>query len=139
LCGGINCHPSRDFGIFRDLLEISLRNISKTNKPCFDVGNINIDFIKFHQHSGIRDYLHSLLVYNCLLILLLPTSLTKKSSTLIDHNYHYEGYNSKRQFQLCSGNIYFDLSNHLHNFVLLIDRKGRLNYTTRPFIQCFHP
>jgi len=70
--GGIYRHPSHDFGVFRDFLETSLPKISKTNKPCFVVGDINIDFMKFHQHSGIKNYLHSLLVYNCLPILLLP-------------------------------------------------------------------
>jgi len=82
IVGAIYSHPNHDFGIFRELLKTSLRKISKTNKPCFIVafvGDINIDFMKFHQHSGIRDYLHTLLVYNCLPILLLPTRLTKKS------------------------------------------------------------
>jgi len=57
--GGIYRHPNHDFGTFRKLLETSLHKISKTNKPCFIAGDINIDFMKFHQHSGIRDYLHT--------------------------------------------------------------------------------
>jgi len=55
IVGGIYRHPNHDFGVLRDLLETSLRKISKSNKPCFVVGDINIDFMKFHQHSGIRD------------------------------------------------------------------------------------
>jgi len=106
--GAIYSHPNHDFGIFRELLKTSLRKISKTNKPCFIVafvGDINIDFMKFHQHSGIRDYLHTLLVYNCLPILLLPTRLTKKSSTLVDHIYYYEGNNNKKNNFSCVAGI----------------------------------
>jgi len=106
--------------------------------PCFIVGDVNIDYLKIEMHKDILKYLECLLLYNCLPIPLLPTRITQHSATAIDHIYYYEWKRKNKELQIMSGNIYSDLSDHLPNFVLLVDDKKRINYNDQPLIKTIH-
>ena len=77
--------------MFKHILENTLNKISHQNIPCFIAGDFNIDLIKWNSNSGISEYLDCLLINNFMPTLVLPTRLTSKSNTFIDHIYFYEG------------------------------------------------
>jgi hypothetical protein len=119
------------------LLELNLIKINKGKTPCFLIGDFNIDFLKAESNKNIMDYLNNLLLYNFLPVLLLPTRITRKTATLIDHIYYYEGHNKKNGPKLMSGNLFADLSDHLPNFVLLTSTSNKFDYSSRPYIRLY--
>ena len=135
--GGIYRHPNQNVNTFNDILSDKLAQISRAKKPCIIVGDINIDFMKITNNNCTKDYLNNLLVNNCLPMLLMPTRITEKSATLIDHIYYYQGGNSKRELKIISGNIFSDISDHLPNFILLACTGGKINYACRPHIRLY--
>ena len=46
----------------------------------------------------------------------MPTRITHKSATLIDHIYYYEGLNKCDTISVESGNLLTDISDHLPNY-----------------------
>ena len=97
IVGGIYRHPNQSIQSFTNLLEQNLIKINKGKTPCFITGDFNIDFLKAENNRIIMDYLNNLLLYNFLPVLLLPTRITRKTATLIDHIYYYEGNNKKME------------------------------------------
>ena len=65
----------------------------------------------------------------------MPTRITERSATLIDHIYYYEGNNSKRNLTVKSGNFINDLTDHLPNYTIVI--KTRPDYKDRPLTRVF--
>ena len=137
IVGGIYRHPNQNIQSFTDLLELNLIKINKGKSPCFITGDFNIDFLKADYNKNIMNYLNNLLLYNFLPVLLLPTRITRKTATLIDHIYYYEGQNKKNGSKLMSGNLYSDLSDHLPNFVLLPSTSNKFDYSSRPYIRLY--
>jgi len=97
IVGGKYRHPNQSIQSFTNLLEQNLIKINKGKTPCFITGDFNIDFLKAENNRIIMDYLNNLLLYNFLPVLLLPTRITRKTATLIDHIYYYEGNNKKME------------------------------------------
>ena len=137
IVGGIYRHPNQSIQSFTNLLEQNLIKINKGKTPCFITGDFNIDFLKAENNRIIMDYLNNLLLYNFLPVLLLPTRITRKTATLIDHIYYYEGNNKKNGAKLMSGNLFADLSDHLPNFALLVNNLKKIDYNSRPYIRLY--
>jgi hypothetical protein len=55
---------------------------------------------------------------------IIPTCITRKSCTLIDRIYFYEGQHNHAADVRC-GNILCDISDHLLNYVLLIGNRDK--------------
>jgi Reverse transcriptase (RNA-dependent DNA polymerase) len=139
IIGGIYRHPNHSINGFMDLLEVNLIKISKRKNPCFILGDLNIDLLKSEENNSIMNYLNNLFVYNFLPVLVMPTRITQKTASVIDHIYYFEGSNNKRNFQLLSGNIFSDLSDHLPNFVILSSSRKKINFCDRPFVRLYTP
>ena len=134
IIGGVYRHPNQSIDKF-NLLEPNLCLISNMNVPCFIVGDINIDLLKFSSSTNIECYVNKLLIHNFLPTILLPTRITNRSISLIDHIYYFQGRNNKKGFIVSSGNIFSDVSDHLPSFLLLSDNTtapGRAK-KNRPF------
>jgi len=54
-------------------------------------------------------------------MIILPTRITKNSSTLIDHIFYREGCNNIKDLQTASGNLWCNLTDHLPNYFLIFD------------------
>jgi len=134
IVAGIYRHPNRKIGDFRTLLEASLESVSKANTPCVIAGDFNIDFGKFSTHDETTDYVNSLLMNNFLPVVCMPTRITSKSATIIDHIYYYEGRNCSKEFKVSSGNLWSDLTDHLPNYFLLSNKESKVK-VDRPFIR----
>ena len=97
IVGGIYRHPNNNIGDFSSRFLNSVEHISKSDTPCVGAGGLNIDLSKYNHHQETTDYVNSLLVNNILPVLLMPTRITNKSATIIDHMYYFKGLNCKKR------------------------------------------
>jgi hypothetical protein len=88
--------------------------IHRENKLCLIMGDFNIDILKITTHTASDDFLNSLGSFFFQAQILQPTRITDHSVTLIDNIF----LNSIEHFVI-SGNVVYDLSDHLPNFVIL--------------------
>jgi len=56
-------------------------------------------------------------------LIVVPTRITARSATIIDHMYFFEGKNLTKQYQIKSGNLLNDLTAHLPNYMILLKTK----------------
>ena len=103
--------------------------------PCTVGGDINIDLTKCTCNQEIADYVDNLLINIFLPVTLMPTRITSRSATLIDHLYYYEG-TRHRDVSVKSGNFLEDISDHLPNYMILINSKNPLQ-KERPLVRLF--
>jgi len=108
-------------------MEISLCKLTRQSHPCVIVGDMNIDLLQWDCQTAIHDYLNTVTSNNFVPSLVLPTRVTSKASTLIDHIYYYEG-KSHNRLKSRSGNLVSDISDHLPNYLLLFADKTTVNY-----------
>ena len=69
--------------------------------------DFNIDLTKYDKNRDTSDFLNSLLINNFMPMIILPTRITKNSSTLIDHIFYREGCNNTKDLQTASGSLIF--------------------------------
>ena len=89
-----------------------LHKISKEKKECALMGDFNIDFLKSLGNNAASKFYNSLQSYFYTPFILQPTRL--RSKTLIDNIF----FNSL-DYHSHSGNILFELSDHLTQFLIL--------------------
>jgi len=54
----------------------------------------------------------------------MPTRITSRTATLIDHIYYYEGKSTNRDnLEVHNGNFIHDLTDNLPNYLLVINKK----------------
>jgi len=136
IVGGVYRHPGYNIKTFCTNLESSVEHMNKSNIPCIIAGDFNIDLTKYDKNRDTSDFLNSLLINNFMPMIILPTRITKNSSTLIDHIFYREGCNNTKDLQTASGNLWCDLTDHLPNYFLIFDNQ----YTqknVRPLIRIF--
>lgn len=95
---------------FQLSLEQTLSLISSQTLPCIFAGDLNVDLLKYETNKDTTDFVNNLLVRNFLPTILMPTRITTKSATLIDHMFFYEGANKNGVSTIKSGNIFSDFS-----------------------------
>ena len=66
----------------------------------------------------------------------MPTRITIKSATIIDHIYYHAGSNHKKDLRLTSGNLWSDLTDHLPNYFLILNEHENTT-PTRPYVRLF--
>ena len=136
LIGGTYRHPGQDIDKFTAKIEKILLQLKKLNSDCFIAGDINIDFVKYDSHSATSNYVENLLMYNFIPTITMPTRITPKTATLIDHIYFSPGSKYNPQFAIQSGNIWCDITDHLPNYCLLLDTNTKQK-EERPFVRLF--
>ena len=77
-----------------------------------------------------------LLLNNFVPTVVMPTRITSRPATLIDHMYYYEGKEPSEFVELESGNFLNDLSDHLPNYTVLLN-KNNATKTARPLVRIF--
>lgn len=139
IVGGIYRHPNQNINTFSSLIESTLCKLKQCSCSCIILGDMNVDLIKTDSMPDIKQYVNTLLVNNCQPTLLLPTRISTKSCTLIDHIYYKSGTanNIKYDVSLSTGNILTDLSDHFCTFVLISSNKITHKSNERPFIRLF--
>ena len=96
IVGGIYRHPNQRITDFKAMMEISLCKLTRQSHPSIIAGDMNIDLLQCDCQTAIHDYLNTVTSNNFVPSLVLPTRVTSKASTLIDHIYYYEGKSHNR-------------------------------------------
>ena len=78
------------------------------------MGDFNIDLLNYESHHLTEEYINTMNSLSFQPMITKPTRITDYSATLIDHIF----FNSLEYYTV-SGNIIYDISDHLPNFVLI--------------------
>lgn len=117
-------HPAGNINDFTNELDKSLTNLARQPYPTFITGDLNIDVLKYNTHSDTRNYLNIIEQNHSILLSLLPTRITRDSSTLIDHHIFCRAkFKPKHRITLATGNILTDITDHLANYTLITKDK----------------
>ena len=76
-------------------------------------------------------------MYNFIPTIIMPTHITPKNATLIDHIYFSPGPKYNPQFAIQSGNIWCAITDHLPNYCLLLDANTKHQKEEHPFVTLF--
>ena len=77
--------PNTSLDIFNDRVTSILNTITRENKLCYFLGDLNIDLLKHENHSPTSDFLDIMYSYSMFPLITKPTRVTKDTATLIDH------------------------------------------------------
>lgn len=114
IIGVIYKPPDEDVQKFNENLEKCLKIITKERRPCFLMGDFNINLLKQNIHSPTKHFIDTLLTHGFFPLINKPTRITTDSITLIDNiltNVH--------DIQAKSGIWIVDISDHLPVFTIL--------------------
>ena len=134
--GGIYRHPNSSVKEFVSELDCVLSSVNHRKIPCVVAGDVNIDLSKVEVSVDTVNYVDMILMNNFTPTILMPTRITPKSSTLIDHMYYYIGRKHKEGTKILSGNFLEDISDHLANYTIICNTKSQTN-RERPFVRIF--
>ena len=97
-----------------DYISSTIESINPENKFCIYMGDFNIDLLKIDTHADSEFFINSL--GSCFFQpqIFQPARITDHSATLIDNIF----LNSIEHF-IISGNLIYDLTDHLPNFIIL--------------------
>lgn len=137
IIGGCYRHPNQSISEFQLALDKTLCLISSRKTPCILAGDLNIDLLKYEINYDTTEFVNCMLARNFLPAVLLPTRITNRSATIIDHIYYYEGTQRCDLFNINCGNIFADVSDHLPNFILINRKTVQKDYRNRPKIRLF--
>jgi len=117
-------------------MDVVLAKLSCRTLPCVIAGDLNIDLCKCFVNNDVAAYVDNLVSNNFMPVILMPTRITARSETLINHMYYLESTKSKYAVDIKSGNFLEDISDHLPNYILLINSKQQ-KHIIRPMIRIF--
>jgi len=126
-------HPKGTNALFVETLEMKLDIIIKENKIGIICGDININLLQ-QTSSDVKSYTDVLLSHNFIPTITLPTRITDHSVTLLDHINVYRPIKELGRVAEC-GNVFFDISDHLPNFITLEGSKSIKS--ERPYIRIY--
>jgi len=140
IVGGIYRHPNNNVAVFRDDLECLLQKINKINKvESLITGDVNIDLLRYESHLDTKKYIETLFAHNFLPYSFIPTRITDRSSTIIDHFYFSVNNLTNLSSKIFTGNIVNDLSDHLINYFILPASDTLASAENRPYCRFFPP
>ena len=102
-----------------DHLDILLPKLNKENKNITITGDTNINLLKCSEHKPSTDYFDALLSNGFIPKITVPTRVTHKSATLIDHIFVNEAQANSSH----SGTIKISMTDHYFNFIFLGNSK----------------
>lgn len=142
IIGGIYRHPNSKISQFKDDFDTLLHKLNcKGSKyiDCIIAGDFNIDLLKYDSNSDTKQFIDLIFSSNLLPISFLPTRITDKSATLIDHIYY--GIKNKHSLatnsNVFTGNITNDLSDHLINYFIIPLSNKLPKQEDRPYIRIY--
>ena len=130
IIGCIYRHPDGNLEHFNDAYTKYIEKLDK-KATCMIGGDLNIDLLQF-ERDNINEYLATNLENNFVPCITLPTRITEKSATIIDHMFLRMPLH-KIQTKVNSGNLFCSITDHLMNFILL--ETNTKNNKERPYIR----
>jgi hypothetical protein len=114
--------PNTDLDVFNTQFGEVLNVLAKEKKPCYILGDYNINLLKFQTHLPIGDFINTILSNGFYQLIDKPTRITLNSATLIDNiltNVHSE--------KLSPAIWLTDISDHLPVLVTIPSKKSLPN------------
>jgi hypothetical protein len=87
--------------------------ISKENKICYVVGDMNLNIMDHEVHTRTGEFLDSMLSFMMYSCISLPSRLTANSATLIDNI-----FTNDQEYVLKCGLLFTDITDHFPVFVI---------------------
>ena len=113
IIGCIYKQPTCNLEQFRNQLNDIIKTINPNRHEIYIFGDMNINFLKFSEHTQTEEFLDTLYANNILPIITKPTRLTDHTATLIDHIY-------TNCLQNCTAGILtVDITDHLPIFCIV--------------------
>jgi len=113
-----------------------LSKLANQKYPSIIAGDINIDLTKCNDNKATAEYVDTLLTNNFMPTIILPTRITSRTATLIDHIYYSGGTQNSDSIKVKTGNFVNDISDHLPNYLLLLNHKKNQE-AKRPMVRIF--
>lgn len=139
LVAGLYRHPNNNIVLYSNKLQQNLNKIAlmHPSRPCIIATDCNINLLRFENNASIRDYVDALAMHNFFPMILSPTRITDSTATLIDHIYFFN--NDDKIYKSHSGNIEYQIADHMTNYILLYGTKDKAkhDYKNRPFIRVY--
>ena len=114
ICGVVYRHPNDNLDSFMTSINNCLDKINNENKYCIVMGDFKINLLNSDSDTATEEFLDLIISYYFSPHILQPTRITDHSATLIDNVL----FNSTEHHTI-SGNIVFDLTGHLPNFIII--------------------
>ena len=105
--------PNTNLELFIEHMSLILNKVKSENKPCYLLGDFNVNLINAESHHGTKEFLDLMYSNSFYPLIHQATRLTSYSSTLID-NVFCNILSSKH----LSGILYTDISDHLPIFTI---------------------
>ena len=132
IIGGIYRHPKGNIQHFNDALKNTISHIHNDTLAII-LGDININLLS-ESNEKVQSYLNNFLEKSFIPCITLPTRIREHSATLIDHIF-VKCPRKLLQNKCSSGNLIFDVSDHLPNFMFFNIEVPSIN--DRPYIRLF--
>ena len=113
IIGVIYRAPDNDLDLFNEVLDSTLKKITKEKKSIYLIGDYNIDLLRTNEHNRTSDFLDIMYSYGMIPLIHKPTRITKHSSTLIDNIFTNQFSQDLKSHQ---GLLYSDLTDHFPVF-----------------------
>ena len=136
IIGGVYRHPNQNIQDFTKQMDIVLEKLSNQLLPCVIAGDVNIDLTKCTSSRDTADYVDCILTNNFMPVILMPTRITSRTASLIDHMYYLDSNRNRKRIIVKSGNFLQDISDHLPNYILLLNDKKYEN-SVRPMVRIY--
>ena len=104
-----------------------IANIYKENKPCYIMGDWNLDLMKHHCHETTGEVLHIMYSRMFFPLITRPTRITSNTATLIDNIFTKDLNNYSP-----SGLLFTDISDHLPVFTITSNQDQNTNKNIWP-------
>ena len=125
IVGGIYRHPNGNPQHFSNALKNTISQIHDDTLAII-LGDININLL-LESDEKVETYLNNYLEKSFIPCITLPTRIRDHSATLIDHIF-LKCPRKLLQNKCSSGNLIFDVSDHLPNFMLFIINVPSIKY-----------
>ena len=106
--------PHNKFNDFEGDLKTILSRLDKRNKPCYIMGDFNIDLLKYDQCNFSNLFFNQLSSSGYIPLITRPTRITKSTATLIDNIFT----NNLSRTEHLNGILFNDISDHLPIFTI---------------------
>jgi hypothetical protein len=116
--------PKSNLSELSELPFFSLNNNELTSVLQLGISSVLTDYGILLQ----LEYVEMLLGNNFLPLLVMPTRVTSRSATLIDHIYFFESDNAKKHVTIKIGNLIQDIIDHFPGYVLILHDKYQQNF-----------
>ena len=131
IVGMIYKPPNNRFNNFDNDLKTILTKLDKWDKPCYIMGDFNINLLKYDCCNFANHFFNQLSSSGYMPLITKPTRITKSTATLIDNIFT----NNLSRTEHSSGILINDISDHLPIFTIteynILDQHGTMTESNR--------